>query len=300
MSQWTHITGGLEIICQPYEVKKNNLVEPKRKDFKDRDSFLDAYRDYREKISKLYYLPYPEEQFKISTPVMLKRYHKPTKKDPSDTETVLHVQQAWVYSLPRAKKYIKEAFDLLPQGEVGLRYALKQDCYDYTMSSWASEFDYPCLSKYYKDALNKLYYNDGHYSQYTYEDLIKYQKLDKACDVNNVTSIIIGDCSAQELQEGLEKMLQYFEEHHIEVEDGYLEWRDEYYPDYIFAYRKSRMVFDHSHQFLKLDAKTNAIVHSKTWVYKRDPDGRRDFDAFDIVELDGPYIPEKEDDEDEA
>ncbi len=296
MSRWTHIKGALELSATPYEVKPNKLVKPERANFNSEEEWRDAYFDWRRKIHKYYYLPYPEEQFKITTPRMLTRFRKPTKKDPSETETVLHVDEAFVYSLPRAKKYLDEAFALLPEGEVGFRYAAKQDCYDYSSSTWSSEFEFPCLKEYYKKALEKLYYNEGHWSRYTFDDLRKYQKIDPACSVADVNDIIIGIredlryCSADEMQEGLEKFFKYLEEKEISINDGYLEWEDEWDEGYIYCWRYNRRDWKYSHQFLKLDAKTNAIVHSKTWVYKLDEDGYPDnTQECDIVEKDGPY-----------
>ncbi len=303
MSQWTHVRGGLELFAGPYEIKKNKLVEPNKKDFESEEAWRDAYWDYKNKLAKYYYLPYPEEQFKITTPRVLEVYHKPTKKDPSETETVLHVDEAFVYSLPRVKKLLDEAFALLPSGEVGFRYAVKQDCFDSSSCSWASAFQYPCLDEYYKNALEKLYYNEGHWSRFTFDELVEYQKLNKACSVNDVNSMIIGVredlryCSAQMFQEGLEKFFAFLAEHNIGVEDGYIEWEDEYDPDHIYVWRKSRISHDCACVFLILDATTNAIVHSKNCLYKKTEDGYWDFEAegYDIVELDGPYIPKEAD-----
>ena len=304
MSQWTHIRGGLELVSTPYEMKKmpKSLVEPKKEDFETEEAFEKAHDKYRWEVRKLYYYPYPEEQFKLSMPLPATTYtwhgKDRKRKDHQSMEF-----RAYVYSLPRARKYIEEAFNLMPQGELGFRYSLEQKVYD--SSSSCSGFWMPCEYKAYQDAINRLYKHEHYWSNYTYEDLRKYFHIDDECSVDSVSHILVGIrddiryCSAQEVQEGLEKCFKYLEENDIGIEDGYLEWQDEYDCDHIYAWRYSRLSFGISHQFLVLDKKTNKVTHSKTWVRKRTAEGKIDWDAeeqWNIIEKDGPYYDEGEDD----
>ena len=269
MSQWTHIRGGFELVSSPFEQKKFTLEKPSKDDEVAYDKWRDAY-------DKSFYLPYPEEQFKLSMPTIHTKYKKPTKKNPKDSYVTLDFE-ASIYSLPRARKYIEEAFKLLPQGEVGFRYSIKQDAYDY--SSSCSCFHLPCLFKYYKDALNRMYHSDNVWDSYTYDDLVRYLHIDKECGVRDITSIVIGVredlryCSGGELMRGLESFFKYLREHDIDVEDGYLEWQDEYDHKNIYAWRKSRVFSDCVYEFIIFDKYTNKINYRKSYNYKKDADG---------------------------
>ena len=305
MSQWTHIRGGLELVSTPYECKPipKSLVEPKREDFESNEAFDKAHSEYRWKVRKLLYFPYPEEQFKLDMPKPGTSYGKKKKNGKREEYHTLKFE-AKIYSLPRARKYIEEAFKLMPQGELGFRYSLDQTPID--SSSSCSGFMIPCEYKAYQDALTRLYNSEHPWESYTYEDLRKWFHIDEECSVDSVNHILVGIrddiryASADEVQEGLEKVFKYLEDHEISVEDGYLEWQDEYDPCYIYAWRLSRLSFGISHQFLKLDKRTNQVVHSKTWAAKRDEDGKRMYDddwntIWEVVEKDGPYFDEEDD-----
>lgn len=281
MSQWTHVRGGLELVSSPYEQKKFTLERPSR----DNE---EAWDKWRTAFLKTFYLPFPEEQFKLTMPKLRNRYRKPTKKDSRDNYYCLDFE-AYIYSLPRAKKYIDEAFKLLPQGEVGFRYSIKQDAYDY--SSSCSCFDVPCLRKYYKDALNRMYKAESTWDSYTFEELVKYMHVDKECGYRDVNSMVLGiredlrGCSGEELQKGLEKFLKYLKEHDIDVEDGYLEWQDEWEPKNIYAWRCSRVDWDYVYEFTIFDKKTNKLSYRKRYVYKKDEKGHDLYDdELEVIE----------------
>lgn len=289
MSDWTYIRGCMELSCSPYE---NNYKVPEpfpwRSNLSEEEK--ETYRKWAKEWRKHLYLPYPEEQFKISTPIMLNRYKTPKKKDKSDdNEYVLHVEEADVYSLPKARKYLDEAFKLLEQGECGFRYAVKQDRYDSSSGTFcSSEFDEPCLSKYYKDAINKLYKYDGYWHGWTFDSLVKYQKLDKACNVNNINSMVIGIveslrwCIAPQLEAGLEKFFQYLRDHDFDIYNVYLEWWDNldgltYKCTCNGRFDVDNLVFEHIND----DGK---VVYRKTYYYPQDKHGYIDWNSPDYDE----------------
>ena len=299
MSQWTHIRGGLELSSSPYEMKNapKSLVEPKEEDFATKEEYEKADSKYRYELKKLYYLPYPEEQFKLDMPKPGVSYGKKKKDGEREKFHTLDFN-AKIYSLPRARKYIEEAFKLMPRGESGFRYSIDQNATDCRSSS--SGFMLPCEYKAYQDAINRLYKSDNPWDSYTYDDLRRWFHIDEDCSTDTINYILVGIrddiryASAAEVQDGLEKAFKYLEEHGIDVEDGYLEWQDEYELEYIYAWRLSRLSFDISHQFFKLDIKTNQIVYSKTWVAKRDENGEIIYDknwnvVSEVVEKDGPF-----------
>lgn len=260
MSQWTHIRGGIELVSNPHEFKGKNP-------------------DYHYG-SKDAYLPYPEEQLKITAPTP--RVFTKNKKGEKDVELMF---RAYLYSLPRAKKYIKEAFDLLPQGEVGWSYSMNQTVYNGSSSS--GDFEYPCDEKAFKQAVTNMYHNEDTWVRYDYDELKKYYNANLSW-VEIVDSIIIGIrediryCSGEELLEGLEKFFNYLREHDITVEDGYLEWEDEYalYSDrpYYYCWRCSRISdgIDDLYSFHKIEYKTNKVLWTKTYrrPYLKDENGK--------------------------
>lgn len=301
MSQWTHIRGGLELVSTPYETKPipKSLIKPKKEDFETDEAFEDAYYEYRQKLQKLLYFPYPEKQFRLLMPRPGESYS--TNKKTGERIKFNTIEfEAMVYSLPRARKYIEEAFKLMPYGEGGLRYSLDQNDTDCSTSS--SCLNVPCEYKAYKDTLNRLYKSDNLWDSYSYKDLRKWFHINDDCSVSYVNHILVGIrddiryASAYAVQEGLEKIFKYLEEHDIDIEDGYLEWQDEYEPEYIYAWRSSRLSYGIAYQFLKLDAVTNKVVYSKTKATKKDEKGYSIYDdntkdyIWEIIEKDGPYL----------
>lgn len=284
MSDWTYVRGVMELSCSPYENKyKVPCPFTSFKNLSEEDEKV--LESWRRKYNKGKYLPYPEEQFKITTPMMINRYKKPKKKDGSDNnEWDLYVRQAYVYSLPRARKYLDEAFKLLPQGECGFEYAIKQSYQDGNSTMcYSGSFDYdPCLYKYYKDAINKLYKCDDSWCSYTFEDLVKYQRLDKACHVSFAKSMTLGImqslrwCDCDEFEKGLENFFQYLRDNDFSIENVLLEWHDTYgylYKCNCYANYED-IVFEHYNQGDKL-------IYRKTYYYPKDENGFIDYTNFD-------------------
>ena len=286
MSQWTYIRGCMELSCSPFE-SRYKVPQP-FSIFKDlNEEEKEVWYAWVKKWRDGLYLPYPQEQFKITTPRLLTRYKKPTKKDPSDNETVLFCDECFVYSLPRAKKYLDEAFKLLPQGEVGFRYAIKQDCWDYTSSVFGM-FEEKCLKKYYKDAIDKLYYNENHWERCTFEELVKWQKLNKECTVNNVNSMVIGIveslryASSDEVRSGLEEFFQYLRDHDFDIENVMLEWVDSYEYNLRHTCRKDGAFEDIV--FETINTETNQVIYRKTFYYPKDEKGFTNYDCSEYDE----------------
>lgn len=274
MSRWTHIRGVIEVTSEPFELKPMKLVQPKEERNKSNDDEWAAYWEERKRKS---YYPFPKEQFILSTPVLQETW---------DKKYYTRIQ-AYEYSLPRARRYLEEAFNLLPQGEVGWHPAIKQDKTNCGSSS--SFADYSCQQKAFQQGVLELYKDE--YWYFTFKELEKHLKIQLTW-IEHIDGIIMGIredlryCSGLELMEGLEKFFLYLKDHDIDLEDGYLEWQDEYDPDHIFAWRCSRIDYDCEHQFMILDSKTNAILYAKKYDYKRTEDGEIDWFAkgWNIIE----------------
>ena len=117
MSEWTYVRGCLELGSSPFEVNKDFTQEdPKREDFDTDEAYDKAVEDYRRAYHKAIYLPYPEEQFKLGAPII----------GHQGKDSAIRFDGTAIYSLPRAKPIIEEAFKLFPQGELGFRYSLDQ------------------------------------------------------------------------------------------------------------------------------------------------------------------------------
>ena len=293
MSQWTHIRGGLELYCSPFAEKPMKDPRPKKEDFETEEAYDKADDEWRDKWRRSFYLPFPEEQFKLDMPKLGNYYDRKTKEEGKTLDF-----NARVYSLPRVKPIIEKAFELMPQGESGLRYSIDQNITDSSSSS--SGFILPCLFKYYKDALTKMYHSEDPWHSYTYEDLRKYMNINEDCSYGEITKVLIGIrddiryASAVEVQLGLEKLFKYLTDHGIGIEDGCLEWEDEWDPCHIHGWRLSRLSSVITHQFYILDKRTGMITHSKTWVAKRDEKGKLIHDEdwnyeYEVVEKDGPF-----------
>lgn len=272
MSQWTHVQGCLLLSSEPFEFKKIKVERPtKRKGNEEAwAKWVGAYR-------KSAYLPYPEEQFKMSVPVLTDKYNYQNKK-----ESYLNIERITLYSLPRARKYIEEAFKLLPYGETGFTYAIKQDWTNCRSSS--SNLDYPCLKTYLKEAVNKLYNDKNYFYSHTYDSLKKYNKLDDEPWVDYVNEIVIGIvedlryCSAQDLEEGLEKFIKYLESNKIDISGGMLEFVDEWEKNTKHVFRACEY---EGYTFETIDTTTNKVIKIKTYSYPLDDKGLIDFDEFE-------------------
>lgn len=236
MSRWTHIRGGLELGTSPFRLK--NKTQP------------GGYG------SKNVYLPKPNEQVEL-------KYPRPTK-DWKTNELKLSLRM-FIYSLPIAKPIIEKAFELLPQGESDWSYSILQNQNCSFMSG--SQFDYPCEEKIFYQKVKEMFKGDYICNSWVDVDMIDY-----------IEEIILGIredvryCSGEEMLEGLEKFFLYLRENEIHVEDGYLEWEDEYVDDYFYCWRCSRVSDDIGTcwSFHKIDRKTNKILWTKNYKYKDD------------------------------
>lgn len=294
MSQWTYVQGCLYLSLEPYELKPIKVPQVRRPEDPEKEpEQYKAWLKWRRAYLKSAYLPYPEEQFKINVPTMLTRCCKKSKKHPEGKETVLHTHVK-IYSLPRARKYLDEAFAMLPQGECGFNYAVRQGIGD--SYSGCSDFDFNCYYKYFKNAIDKLYYNDDYFYCYTFEDLVKYQGLDKSCWVDNVDGMTIGIynplrwSSAKEVQEGFEKCIEYLLDKGFDICSGYLEWTDNF--EYNNPLRHTLRVdgkFD-GYRFETFEINTNKLVYRKIFKVPEDENGLCDFDK---LEKDGYVITEE-------
>ena len=289
MSQWTHVQGCLLLSSQPFEFKKIKVEPPANfRNPKEQPELEEAWEKWRSAYLKSAYLPYPEEQFKMSVPTLGRKYNKKTK----EYEPCLDIDRVFIYSLPRAKKYIDEAFKLLPYGETGFTYAIKQDVTNCRSSS--SCFDYPCLQKYLEEAVNKLYHDDCYFYNHTYESLKRYQNLRDEPWVENVDEMVIGIvedlryCSARDLEEGLEKFIAHLEKNQISIVGGLLEFVDEWEENTRHVFRAGE--YD-GYTFETIDTTTNKVTRLKTYSYPLNERGMIDFDKFD---KDGWIIKEEE------
>lgn len=291
MSRWTHIRGGFELNCDPFEHKGVKIPKPQKTDFENEEDFLEARDKYLDSYDKGYYLPYPKEQFKLPMPVIGIDW----SKDKENGTHCLEFEWAYIFSLPKARKYIEEAFKLLPQGETGFRYSLDQNEHDWS-SGLFGFYGYPCLDKYYKEEVERLYQSSLCYKKCSFKDLKRRFDLKDECGIHIVDAILVGVrsdlrwCSGTELLKGLEDYFKKLEENEIKVEDGYLEWDDEYEPDIRYSWRVSRLWDETYHEFFKIDIKTNNIIWSKKYNRKKLPDGQIDWMAkgWDIVETPEP------------
>lgn len=283
MSRWTHIRGGLELIGEIFRYDGKTKL-PDVKDFTSAEEFEKARRKYYDNYLRSAYLPYPEEQFKLSAPLLGTRPNYKKKKDKDGCypeESCLRVPNVYLYSLPNNREYIEKAFKLMPQGELGLRYSLSQEITDYSSSTYGWIQVESCLKKYYKEAIARMYSSRDKYNSYDYDRLYKYEGLDMNDTViNYVSSILVAIrddvryCSGVEMLKGLEEAIADLSKHGIDIEDGYIEWEDEYKPNLIFSFRKSRIgPIDEDFRFFITDTKNNKIVWSKTYLYKVDAIG---------------------------
>lgn len=281
MSQWTHVQGCLLLSSGPFEFRKIKVEKPTREQLRQRDEkpeVLEAWGRWREAYLKSAYLPFPKEQFKMSIPTLGQKYNEKTKED----EPCLKIDRITLYSLPRARKYIEEAFKLLPYGETGFTYAIKQDYTNCRRSSSAHE--YYCLQKYLKDSINKLYHTDDYFFSYDYKDLKKYNNLRDDPWVDYVEEIVIGIvedlryCSAQDLEEGLEKFIAYLEKNSINIVGGLLEYIDDWEDNRKHVFRACEY---NGYVFETIDTTTNKVILKKTYSYPLEENGLIDFDKFE-------------------
>lgn len=247
MSDWTYVRGSLELGASPFDKKR--------------------------------VLPYPEEQFKLGSPIV--------------RQGVLSFDGTCIYSLPRVKKYIDEAFKLFPQGELGFRYWVDQkdsDCRCYT-----SGFDLPCLCEYYRNAINKLYSSlEARWGEkWNYDTLKEYNKIEEECSYSSADTILCGIytslryATAEEVKDSLIKFIDHLKEHDISIDGGYLEWYDSYsnYAKFIYAFRTGEWLGEYS--IMKLDKETNKIIWQLKHAHPKNKNGKGiNFKTFVDIEED--------------
>lgn len=243
MSQWIHVRGGFEIYGSPFEAKTA----------KDGEKEL--------------YLPYPEEQVEINAPLISRSY-----KDGKDDGPMLEFR-VYIRSLPRMRKYIDKAMSMLPQGEDKIHYSVYQDPGAARTSS--SDFTAECEEKAFKNAVTKMYQSPDPWNSYDYKELSSIHKVGVSwVDYNTSATICIRNdiryASGMEFMEALESAIAYLGAHGIGIEDGYLEWEDEYEERWIYAWRCSRISPEEAHCFMILDKKTNAAVWKRKYFLKPD------------------------------
>jgi hypothetical protein len=279
MSEWTYVRGGLTFGCSPFEVDKNfKEVEPKRAYFDSDAAYEEARDGYKERWHKAIYLPFPEEQLKLGAPVIGHDY----KTD----KPVLKFDGTVVYSLPRAKPILTEAFKIFPQGETGFRYVLDQR--DTDGSSWMGGFYHDRMHEYYQTAVDKMYkgFEQGDFEFWDFSTLKQYVGIQEDCGWSCASEIVCGimtslrDATADEFTASLEAFIKYLTEHDISINRGYLEWYDSYcYHRYRWAFRKGEWSGEYA--IMKLDWATNEIIWKKEHVHPKAADGKRtDFSRF--------------------
>ena len=283
MSEWTYVRGCIELSVDAFEQKKMKREKPWHLQLKGKltEEEEQEWHAWRDEYMRKSYLPYPEEQFKICVPMPMTRYHKPTKKNPKDFEIDL-VTSAKIFSLPKARKYLDHAFSLLPQGESGFRYAIKQDASDWSSATFC-HFEHPCLKQYYKDAINKLYYHEDPWKSRDFDDLVEYRNLDKECSIDFVDSMVIGIseslrwCTSDELQSCLEEFFIYLVKNEFYLDNVLLEWHDN-----VEYHLLHRCVTGYGEECLRIETintETNEVIYRKTFDYPRDEGGYIDYNS---------------------
>ena len=214
------------------------------------------------------YLPFLEEQLKLKPPEIFQR----------DNEKANLEYPSVVFSLPKIRKTLEDGISLLPAGEQNLiTHSIYQS--EDMCSSSQSYFGTTTGERFFKNKIREIYGFDN-------KDVIPGM-------VNVVETVLIGirddirHCSGEYFLNSLEKMLKYFIENDIWIEDGYVEWEDEWDEKFMYAWRCSRIDDDPRRifAFYKLNKKTNKIVWSKTYLRSlKNEDGVFSDKDFEIKE----------------
>lgn len=245
MSQWVHIRGAIEFSSPVYEYKK---PKPANRKEENREKWFEYYQSA--------YFVDPKEQLKLGAP---EAYYD------SSSERAKVRFQVFEYSLPRAKKYIEEAFKLLPQGESLCSYWVNQD--NTRSYSSCNSFDFKCEEKQFLKAITALY-NQSEIIPLSEDQVKKYSGIENGWieHVNNFVVTIRDDiryADGIEMLHCLEKFFSYLDSKDIETHAGCLEWEDDYRPDFLFGWRCVGI----DNYFYVRKISTDTILYSKRYEY---------------------------------
>lgn len=239
MSQWTHIRGGLEFSGRPYE--REETGDPKKPRLR---------------------LPFPEEQVTLLPP------EAGIRSRPDGSKHAVLEFSSVVWSFPRCKPIIDRAAKaFLPHGEGMLEYSLARP--QSHLGSSGNYFHFEDSEAEFKRQIREAYREPLTGTLWSFEQLEEWNGIELQSEYISPRILFtvrddVRYCSADDMTLSLERFLFFLHGMGIDVEDGYLEWEDEYDPRHRYAFRNSRIKFSDDGAFLVLDAKTNLVVASKT------------------------------------
>lgn len=203
-------------------------------------------------------LPYPDEQFIL--------------KPPSLGENCLKFDVS-LYSLPKVKPlFEKFSKEFLPHGEFGLTYFLNQQKNDHRSSS--NHMDYSCDEEIFEEKLTKLYEDSPLYR--INRQLFEVGWIDTCSDFTFTVDDDIRWCSGYQLMAAFERLFAELSKEEIWLDNGCIEWFDEYESDLVFSIRKSTPHWGDACTFMIFGDVRDRCVASKVLIY--------DFEADKYVE----------------
>lgn len=276
MSQWTHIRGCIELEVSPFDmVMKDGTKLPHNP-----NSW-----NHSEDVS--YVLPCPDEQIQVAMP----RYFVALKPDNDIGDDCYQKVDVEIYSLPRARPIIERIFKkTFPDNELGegVTHCLNQFPHDASSMSSSLRGD-ETLERQVKEGIAKLYekHSTG-FPLVEYDDIGEEDGSVRIGFIHEITRVLLGIrddvryCSGAEMMRSIKAFLDEITLNDILIEDGYLEWEDEWAPDYLFAWRKSRMD-NKVYEFMILDAYTNERIYTETYLFPKGEDGSSDYFSKEFV-----------------
>lgn len=199
MSQWTHVKGCIDLSGSAAAVDHNNKTA----------------------VTK-YYLPYPDEQLKLSAP-------KPTWVPEGKTRGGIDYRVK-VYCLPRCKEIVDSIMKLFPSGENNIiNYSLYQPKNRFRLSRGSLN---PWEENIVQNRILRQYQDEEDFVG-TWEELKDYYNInigwvDCATDFTLTISDDLRYCSGVEFLDALEKGIVSLKEQGIEVTEGIIDWADDY------------------------------------------------------------------------
>ena len=275
MSRWTHIRGCIELEASPYDMV-----------MKDGTKLPHNPKTWNCSEDVSYVLPYPDEQIQIAMP----RYFVTMKSDSDGDDGCYQELDAEIYSLPRAKPIIERIFkNTFPDNELGLGVAHSLGQFPHNASSMSSSCLNETLERQVKNSIAKLYekHSTG-FPLVEYDDISERDGDTRIGDIHEITRVLLSIrddvryCSGAEMMRSIKAFLDKITLNDILIEDGYLEWEDEWAPDYLFAWRKSRMD-NKVYEFMILDAYTNERIYTETYLLPKGKDGSTDYFSKEFV-----------------